>query len=89
MADFELGDEYTGPAVTADGRVINTADGTYVQGGVRYVWTGEGDNFAPEGGWSDTPEQLAADEAYTPGSELNPIDPVDNQSKLIPHLLLS
>jgi len=84
MADFELGDEYTGPAVTADGRVINTADGTYVQGGVRYVWTGEGDNFAPEGGWSDTPEQLAADEAYTPGSELNPIDPVDNQSKLIP-----
>jgi hypothetical protein len=72
--DFKLGDEYTGPAVTADGRVINTADGTYVQGGVRYVWTGEGDNFMPEGGWSDTPEQLAADELHAPGGELNPLD---------------
>ena len=50
--DFELGDEYTGPAVTESGKVINTDDGTYVEGGVRYVWTGKGDNFAPEGGWS-------------------------------------
>ena len=76
--DFELGDEYTGPAVTADGRVINTDDGTYVEGGVRYVWTGEGDNFMPEGGWSDTPEQLAADELYAPGGELNPLDDEGN-----------
>jgi hypothetical protein len=82
--DFELGDEYTGPAVTSKGKVINTADGTYVEGGVRYVWTGEGDNFIPEGGWSDTPEQLAANELYVPGSELNPIDPIDNEPALIP-----
>ena len=27
--DFELGDEYTGPAVTRSGKVINTDDGTY------------------------------------------------------------
>lgn len=72
--DFELGDEYTGPAVTESGKVINTDDGTYVEGGVRYVWTGVGDNFMPEGGWGDTPEQLAADELYAPGGELNPLD---------------
>jgi hypothetical protein len=81
--DFELGDEYTGPAVTDNGKVINTADGTYVEGGVRYVWTGTGDNFIPEGGWSDTPQQLATDELYIPGSEFNPIDPVDNEPALI------
>ena len=41
MADnpnFEFGkDPYTGPAVTSQGKVINTADGSYVEGGVRYV----------------------------------------------------
>ena len=75
--DFELGDEYTGPAVTRSGKVINTDDGTYVEGGVRYIWTGKEDFFKPEGGWSDTPEQLAADDAYKPGGELNPLDEDD------------
>lgn len=74
--DFELGDEYTGPDETKSGKVINTDDGTYVEGGVRYIWTGEGDNFAPEGGWSDTPEQLAADDLYAqvPNNPYNPQD---------------
>ena len=70
--DFELGDEYTGPAVTSQGKVINTADGSYVEGGVRYVWTGTGDNFIPEGGWSDTPQQLATDELYAPRWRIKP-----------------
>ena len=52
--DFKLGDEYTGPAKTDSGKVINTKDGTFVEGGVRYVWTGKDDNFAPEGGWGAT-----------------------------------
>jgi hypothetical protein len=76
--DFEFGkDPYTGPDVTSQGKVINTADGSYVEGGVRYIWTGEKDFFRPEGGWSDTPEQLAADDPYEPGGELNPLDEDD------------
>ncbi len=73
--DFEFGkDPYTGPDVTSQGKVINKADGSYVEGGVRYIWTGEKDYFIPEGGWSDTAQQEASDDAYEPGGELNPID---------------
>ena len=88
MADFDLGDPYTGKEFTRQGKKVNMDDGTYVEGGVRYLYTGEDDPdgfplFMPEGGWSDTPQQLATDELYIPGSELNPIDPVDNQPALI------
>jgi hypothetical protein len=76
--NFEFGkDPYTGPDVTSQGKVINKADGSYVEGGVRYIWTGEEDFFRPEGGWSDTPEQLASDDPYEPGGELNPLDEDD------------
>ena len=64
MADnpnFKLGDEYTGPARGSRGEVINQKDGTFVEGGVRYVWTGQGNFFEPEGGWSDTDFQIAED----------------------------
>tara|TARA_R110000824_G_scaffold343223_3_gene529816 strand:+ start:15655 stop:16971 length:1317 start_codon:yes stop_codon:yes gene_type:complete len=64
MADnpnFKLGDEYTGPARGSRGEVINQKDGTFVEGGVRYVWTGQGNFFKPEGGWSDTDFQIAED----------------------------
>jgi len=61
--DFELGDEYTGPTRGLRGEVINMADGTFMEGGVRYVWTGKGSNFAPEGGWSmATNAQTAEDD---------------------------
>jgi len=88
MADFDLGDPYTGKEFTRQGKKVNMDDGTYVEGGVRYLYTGEDDPdgfplFVPEGGWSDTPQQLATDKLYIPGSELNPIDPVDNQPALI------
>ena len=89
MAKFELGDTYTGKEFTSQGKKVNMADGTYVEGGVRYIYTGEDDEagnplFAPEGGWgTPTAGQEASDEAYAPGTELNPIDPIDNQPRLL------
>ena len=35
-------------------------------------------SFAPEGGWSDTPEQLAADAAFQPGGEFYEVDDEGN-----------
>ena len=82
--NFQLGDPYTGPAVTGLGKVINMDDGTFVEGGVRYVWTGVGDNFAPEGGWGPTTTgQASSDAFYTPGGTNNPIDPVDGEPQFI------
>ena len=82
--NFKLGDPYTGPAVTGLGKVINTNDGTFVEGGVRYVWTGVSDNFAPEGGWGPaTTGQISGDAFYAPGGPNNPVDPVDNQAQFI------
>ena len=75
--DFKLGDEYTGPAKTDSGKVINMKDGTFVEGtdaqgkGIRYVWTGVGDNFAPEGGWGATTDAQAAEDDRVDKLELD------------------
>ena len=75
--DFKLGDEYTGPAKTDSGKVINMKDGTFVEGtdaqgkGIRYVWTGVGDNFAPEGGWGATTDAQAAEDDRVAELELD------------------
>ena len=75
---FELGDEYTGPKKLKTGKVINMDDGTYVEGGVRYIWTGEGENFIPEGGWgAATPDQIASDVSMG-DPDSNPVDAYGN-----------
>ena len=80
MAKFELGDPYTGKEFTSQGKKVNMADGTYVEGGVRYIYTGEDDKagnplFAPEGGWSTpTAAQEAADDSFEEGGDLYETD---------------
>ena len=75
---FDLGDEYTGPKKLKTGKVINMDDGTYVEGGVRYIWTGEGENFIPEGGWgAATPAQIASDVSMG-DPDNNPVDAYGN-----------
>ena len=77
--DFKLGDKYTGPAVTKSkrgrpGKVINQKDGTFVEGNVRYIWTGVGDNFVPEGGWGATTKAQAAEDNRIAELELDAYD---------------
>ena len=82
---WKFGDPYTGKEYTSLGKKVNMADGTYIEGvdaegqPIRYIYTGKDDPagnplFAPEGGWSDTPEQLAADAAFQPGGEFYDVD---------------
>tara|TARA_B100001142_G_scaffold265800_1_gene270030 strand:- start:63 stop:1463 length:1401 start_codon:yes stop_codon:yes gene_type:complete len=82
---WKFGDPYTGKEYTSLGKKVNMADGTYIEGvdaegqPIRYIYTGKDDKagnplFAPEGGWSDTPEQLAADAAFQPGGEFYDVD---------------